>query len=598
MHSTRQRSSTRTGAVAALGALLASTALVATAPAAHAADKVVSSTVIDLSETRATGHNDFVDEGVHVYTEGSTSTDKAAGYFDVNKALSDVGEPKLLWQARNNNGGTNFKPSVQLKTDFDGDGTIDGILVGEPDYADGTNLYGDNWWLSNGSKQFVKDDAPSHAGGFGSANNGTLDQWRSEFPDAQVVQGGWSLGSGVKGDGLIYSITIGDEYLFEKGAAVTTKLLYPTDVDTSSTREKGHNEFRPTTGVRTYTDEIVPGYPGDEGHYEGYVNKAAGLFPVDAALADVGEPSIDLVKRSGAIPPGLWLNIDADGDGDFDGTLISESAYYGKDWWLNQTDGIMVDNAPSHEGGSGSENHGLLSEWRAKFPNARILASGWSLGGGVTGDYLITGITVGTTKYTFTGKNRAPSAVDASLTTKAGALGAGTAKTITLASTDPDGDELSYDVTAPAASKGTVDVDGDELTFTPAAGFAGKLDLPFTVSDGRGGSDTGTVSVTVSKLGSFIAISGVGPAVKTTKTSIVATFVVKIDGQDAPVGTKVNVYNLGKLQGSPTLTKKGVLVYTFPKKFAAGVNRITAWVPTSATVTSSTTNPAARFNVR
>ncbi|RYJ06891.1 MAG: hypothetical protein EON52_04050, partial [Actinomycetales bacterium] len=112
MTPTRHRMVGRSGGVALLGALLTSTALITVAPAAHAADRVVSSTTIDLSETRATGHNDFVDDGVRVYTEGSTSTDKAAGYFDVNKPLADVGEPSLLWKAVNNNGGGTLKPST------------------------------------------------------------------------------------------------------------------------------------------------------------------------------------------------------------------------------------------------------------------------------------------------------------------------------------------------------------------------------------------------------------------------------------------------------------------------------------------------------
>ena len=48
----------------------------------------------------------------------------------------------------------------------------------------------------------MKALAPSHTGGSGSANHGTLDQWRDAFPDAQVKAFGFSLGSGVKGDGV------------------------------------------------------------------------------------------------------------------------------------------------------------------------------------------------------------------------------------------------------------------------------------------------------------------------------------------------------------------------------------------------------------
>ena len=119
-----------------------------------------------------------------------------------------------------NNVTTTLKPGMQLVTDFDGNGSVDGILVGEPTYADGSPLYGDNWWLSNGSKQFVKDGAPSHGGGFGSDNNGTLAQWRVAFPDADIQAFGWSLGSGVLGDDTIRSMTLGSStYKFRNTGA-------------------------------------------------------------------------------------------------------------------------------------------------------------------------------------------------------------------------------------------------------------------------------------------------------------------------------------------------------------------------------------------
>ena len=44
----------------------------------------------------------------------------------------------------------------------------------------------------------------------------------------------------------------------------------------------------------------------------------------------------------------------------------------------------------------------------AAFPNAKILHVGWSLGSGAVGDGVINAITVGLTKYTFSGLNRRP----------------------------------------------------------------------------------------------------------------------------------------------------------------------------------------------
>ena len=70
----------------------------------------------------------------------------------------------------------------------------------------------------------MKDGAPSHTGGSGSANHGTLAQWRTAFPDAQVLAFGFSLGSGVQGDGVIHAINFdGTRYTFAADVTLTRK---------------------------------------------------------------------------------------------------------------------------------------------------------------------------------------------------------------------------------------------------------------------------------------------------------------------------------------------------------------------------------------
>lgn len=152
----------------------------------------------NTSETRATGHNEITASGLHVWTDSATSTDKAAAYYPVNYALAAGGIPE--WTLTNTSGGG--VPGKQLVVDFNNDGTADGILVGE-------TVYGNDWWLSNSATQFVKDGAPSHTGGSGSENHGTLDGWVTAFPNAQVKAIGYSLGSGVKGDVTFTSMTFG-----------------------------------------------------------------------------------------------------------------------------------------------------------------------------------------------------------------------------------------------------------------------------------------------------------------------------------------------------------------------------------------------------
>ena len=193
------------------------TAALVTAPALAAGAGTI--TVPDdfapsLSDTRPTGHYEVVGTGLRVWTEGATSTDKVAEYVATSTPLASAGEPGL--ELTNNTGGT-IPPGFQLVTDFDGDGSADGILVGE-------KVYGGDWWASNGSKQFVKDGAPSHAAGSGSANHGTLDAWRAAFPNARVLAYGFSLGSGVKGDWTIDALTFGGtRYTFATPVVLTSK---------------------------------------------------------------------------------------------------------------------------------------------------------------------------------------------------------------------------------------------------------------------------------------------------------------------------------------------------------------------------------------
>ncbi len=98
------------------------------------------------SDTRATGHYEVQGTALHIWTEGNTSTDKVAEYVDTSEPLAAVGEPTLSYST---NSGT-IPPGFQLIVDFDGNGSTDGILVGEP------TAYGNDWWASNGSKPFVK----------------------------------------------------------------------------------------------------------------------------------------------------------------------------------------------------------------------------------------------------------------------------------------------------------------------------------------------------------------------------------------------------------------------------------------------------------
>ncbi|WP_142860306.1 Ig-like domain-containing protein [Salinigranum halophilum] len=101
------------------------------------------------------------------------------------------------------------------------------------------------------------------------------------------------------------------------------------------------------------------------------------------------------------------------------------------------------------------------------------------------------GTDTATVSVTVTNVNDAPVAPDDGLTTDEDTPG-----TLAGPATDVDGDDLTYTVhTSP--SNGSVSVADGTFTFTPDADFTGSDAFTYEVDDGNGGTDTGTVSVTV-----------------------------------------------------------------------------------------------------
>ena len=63
---------------------------------------------------------------------------------------------------------------------------------------------------------------------------------------------------------------------------------------------------------------------------------------------------------------------------------------------------------------------------------------------------------------------------------------------------DVNGDDLgAYDVTDPAHGIATIGTDG-KVTYTPDVGFSGEETFDYYVTDGRGGTASASVTVTVS----------------------------------------------------------------------------------------------------
>ena len=107
------------------------------------------------------------------------------------------------------------------------------------------------------------------------------------------------------------------------------------------------------------------------------------------------------------------------------------------------------------------------------------------------------GTAIGTVNVTVTSVNDAPAATDDTLTVLEDA--SATSLNLVANDSDVDGDSL-FVSTVDIPSNGTATVKEDstpEVTYTPNPDFHGQDSFTYTVSDGIGGTDTATVSVTV-----------------------------------------------------------------------------------------------------
>jgi hypothetical protein len=159
----------------------------------------------DVDDSGDNGHYEATADGLRIWTEGTTSEDQVRLLQAVDIPLADVSSAGVNFT--NTSGGG--VPAAQLIIDSPSiPGLIDGTLVAEA-------VYGDVVWLTAGSSDALKALAPHTGVGYGSNWWGTLEEWGAAVPDATIIAIGFSLGSGVLGDGILHSVYLDDvEYPF------------------------------------------------------------------------------------------------------------------------------------------------------------------------------------------------------------------------------------------------------------------------------------------------------------------------------------------------------------------------------------------------
>jgi len=124
------------------------------------------------------------------------------------------------------------------------------------------------------------------------------------------------------------------------------------------------------------------------------------------------------------------------------------------------------------------------------------------VGSGIAGETLVNEVEVispsgvdnqGTVPIVISGDNQAPIATDDEVTTD---VGTPLAVEVLANDSDPDGDSLEVTGVG-VAENGDTSIISNQVIYRPDAEFAGTESFVYTISDGRGGTDTATVTVTV-----------------------------------------------------------------------------------------------------
>ncbi|MBB6310330.1 cadherin-like domain-containing protein, partial [Xanthobacter tagetidis] len=125
---------------------------------------------------------------------------------------------------------------------------------------------------------------------------------------------------------------------------------------------------------------------------------------------------------------------------------------------------------------------------------------------------------------------------------------------------DIDGDTLSVTGVGGAVG-GTVALDDGEITFTPDADFNGDASFTYTVSDGKGGTDTATVNVTVTPVNDApVAAADTATTAEDTPLVIAAADLL---ANDADIdGDTLSVTGVGGAVGGTVALDDGEITFT------------------------------------
>lgn len=179
---------------------------------------------------------------------------------------------------------------------------------------------------------------------------------------------------------------------------------------------------------------------------------------------------------------------------------------------------------------------------------------------GAAGTNVVKSITFDGTQYTF--GNNAPVARNRTYTTKIDQ-----AVAVNLAATDVDGNPLTYTA---GVTSGSLSGTGETRTFTPAKGFKGAATVNYTVTDERGGTANGAITINVVKLKGSVDIYRVHPKKPSTRSTVYVYASIKTDGKAASKGSTIYLYVKSKRVAVGKVNSVGKVKLKLAKKLPYG----------------------------
>lgn len=238
----------------------------------------------------------------------------------------------------------------------------------------------------------------------------------------------------------------------------------------------GAKHFIPQGGATVYLGATAPDAEEDGQPNAGATGDGAdedGVTLPNPFLAGLSSNLTVTVTGSGGLL-NAWIDWNADGDWAEDGEQIATNLS------VSAGDNVLSVFAPV-----AAPSVSTFARFRLST-QSDLLPTGQADDGEVE-DYAVTLIS-----------NTSPVAVVDTLGAKQGTPAAAPAVKLLANDSDPDGDALSVTGTSATSTNGaSVTLGGGQITYTPAGSFTGEDRFTYTLSDGRGGTALGTVTVTV-----------------------------------------------------------------------------------------------------